>query len=113
MGGKQLGFSDYELMTAKKQTKREKFLAEMEEAVPWATLIALIEPHYPKASKKGGRPGPIKGPSQAAFPPVPGSVTFRKRTSTALHALASETPTAKSKAHSCSVSAGCSVANEV
>ena len=30
MGGKQLGFSDYELTTAKKQTKREKFLAEME-----------------------------------------------------------------------------------
>jgi IS5 family transposase len=27
MGGKQLGFSDYELTTAKKQTKREKFLA--------------------------------------------------------------------------------------
>ena len=24
--------------------------------MPWATLIALIEPHYPKASKKGGRP---------------------------------------------------------
>ena len=34
MGGKQLGFSDYELTTAKKQTKREKFLAEME-AVVW------------------------------------------------------------------------------
>lgn len=29
MGGKQLGFSDYELTTAKKQTKREKFLSEM------------------------------------------------------------------------------------
>jgi hypothetical protein len=29
-----------------------------------------------------------------------GAVTFRKRSSTALHALASETPTAKSKAHS-------------
>ena len=28
MGGKQLGFSDYELTTAKKQTKREKFLSE-------------------------------------------------------------------------------------
>jgi IS5 family transposase len=27
MGGKQLGFSDDELTTAKKQTKREKFLA--------------------------------------------------------------------------------------
>ena len=30
MGGKQLGFSDYKLTTAKKQTKREKFLSEME-----------------------------------------------------------------------------------
>ena len=56
MGGKQLGFSDYELTIAKKQTKREKFLAEMEAVVPWAALIALIEPHYPKASKKGGLP---------------------------------------------------------
>ena len=42
MGGKQLGFSDYELSTAKKQTKREKFLSEMEVVVPWAVLIALI-----------------------------------------------------------------------
>ena len=56
MGGTQLGFSDYELTTAKKQTKREKFLSEMEAVVPWQALIALIEPHYPKASKKGGRP---------------------------------------------------------
>jgi IS5 family transposase len=56
MGGKQLGFSDYELSTAKKQTKREKFLSEMEVVVPWQALIVLIEPHYPKASKKGGRP---------------------------------------------------------
>jgi len=56
MGGKQLGFSDYELTTAKKQTKREKSLSEMDVVVPWQALIALIEPHYPKASKKGGRP---------------------------------------------------------
>ena len=47
MGGKQLGFSDYELTTAKKQTKHEKFLAEMESVVPWAALTALIEPHDP------------------------------------------------------------------
>jgi IS5 family transposase len=33
MGGKPLGFSDYELTTAEKQTKREKFLAEMEAVV--------------------------------------------------------------------------------
>lgn len=63
MGGKQLGFSDYELTTAKKQTKREKFLSDMELVVPWQALIALIEPYYPKASKKGGRPGlPIPWP---------------------------------------------------
>ena len=49
-------FSDYELTTAKKQTKRERFLSEMEAVVPWQALIALIEPHYPKTSKQGGRP---------------------------------------------------------
>jgi len=40
-----------------KQTKRERFLAEMEAVVPWARLRALIEPVYPKGSKgDGGRP---------------------------------------------------------
>ena len=56
MGGKQLGFSDYEQSTAKKRTKRERFLSEMEAVVPWKALIDLIEPHYPKPSSKGGRP---------------------------------------------------------
>ena len=56
MGGKQLGFSDYEQTTAKKRTKREKFLAEMDQVVPWQALIDLIEPHYPRSSQKGGRP---------------------------------------------------------
>ena len=39
-----------------KKTKREQFLAEMDQVVPWARLCALIEPHYPKASPAGGRP---------------------------------------------------------
>jgi IS5 family transposase len=56
MGGKQLGFGDYEQTTAKKRTRREKFLAEMEAVVPWQALVDLIEPHYPKTSRKGGRP---------------------------------------------------------
>src|SRR6185295_15740381 len=38
----------------KKQTKREKFLAEMERAVPWEKLFKIVEPHYPKAGQ--GRP---------------------------------------------------------
>jgi IS5 family transposase len=56
MGGKQFGFSDYELTTAKKQTRREKFFSEMEAVVPWQALMDLIELPYPKSSKKGGRP---------------------------------------------------------
>ena len=32
-----------------KVTRRERFLAEMEAVIPWERLIALIEPHYPKA----------------------------------------------------------------
>ena len=34
-----------------KVTRRERFLAEMDAVIPWARLIALIEPHYPKAGK--------------------------------------------------------------
>jgi IS5 family transposase len=56
MGGKQLGFGDYEQTTARKRTKRERFLAQMEAVVPWKSLIDLIEPQYPKAGSKGGRP---------------------------------------------------------
>jgi IS5 family transposase len=56
MGGKQLGFGDYEQSTAKKQTKREKFLSEMDQVVPWQALSDLIEPFYPKTGSKGGRP---------------------------------------------------------
>ena len=51
-----LRFSDYELTTAKKKTKRENLFFEMDVVVPWQSLIDLMEPHYPKVSKKGGRP---------------------------------------------------------
>ena len=32
-----------------KVTRREQFLAEMNAVIPWARLLALIAPHYPKA----------------------------------------------------------------
>jgi transposase, IS5 family len=41
MGSKQLGFSEYEQSTAKKRTRRERFLGEMENVVPWKALIDL------------------------------------------------------------------------
>jgi len=31
--------------------KRELFLDQMEQVVPWSELLALVEPHYPKAGK--------------------------------------------------------------
>jgi IS5 family transposase len=39
-----------------KKTKREQFLAEMDQVLPWTRLFAVIEPHYPKGSPAGGRP---------------------------------------------------------
>ena len=37
-----------------KTTRRERFLVEMNQAVPWARLVALIAPFYPKGER--GRP---------------------------------------------------------
>jgi transposase len=53
---KQPAFPGLRHAMKKKQTRREKFLAEMEAVVPWSRLLALIEPHYPKVGPKGGRP---------------------------------------------------------
>lgn len=50
----QMSFSDAEYAGKRKQTRRERFLAEMEQVVPWAGLLELIEPSYPKAGN--GRP---------------------------------------------------------
>ena len=38
-----------------RKSKREQFLEEMNRVVPWAGLLALVEPHYPKAGN-GRRP---------------------------------------------------------
>ena len=38
-----------------KVTRRERFLGEMDAVIPWRRLMALIEPHYPKAGR-GRRP---------------------------------------------------------
>lgn len=53
---KQMTFASLAHASKKKVTRREKFLAEMEAVVPWSRLLALIEPHYPKMGRKGGRP---------------------------------------------------------
>ncbi|KAF1307427.1 IS5 family transposase [Pseudomonas putida] len=51
---KQMTFADAEYAGKRKQTRKELFLIEMNQVVPWQGLIVLIEPHYPKGD--GGRP---------------------------------------------------------
>jgi IS5 family transposase len=48
MCSKQLGFSDYKQSIAKKRTRQEIFLSDMDTVVPWQALIDLIDPHYPR-----------------------------------------------------------------
>ena len=54
----QLSFATLDHQNKKKRTKREVFLGEMNEVVPWSQLTALIEPYYPKAGN-GRRPYPL------------------------------------------------------
>jgi transposase, IS5 family len=51
----QTSFSGLAWNSKGRTTRRERFLNEMNAVIPWARLIALIEPHYPKAGR-GRRP---------------------------------------------------------
>ena len=51
---RQGSFSQAEYAGKKKQTRRDKFLAEMERVVPWSRLVERLRPLYPKGSR--GRP---------------------------------------------------------
>ena len=51
---RQGSFSQAEYAGKKKQTRRDKFLSEMERVVPWARLVERLRPLYPKGER--GRP---------------------------------------------------------
>ena len=51
---KQPSFASLAFEGKKKQTRKEKFLTEMDRITPWKKLMRLIEPHYPKGDN--GRP---------------------------------------------------------
>ena len=55
----QISFADAEYAGKRKKTRREVFLEEMEQVVPWKALLKLIEPHYPVAGR-GRRPYPME-----------------------------------------------------
>ncbi len=44
-------FSQAEFADKKKITRREKFLSRMEAVIPWAKLLAVIEPFYFKGQR--------------------------------------------------------------
>lgn len=48
---KQRTFASLAWSTKGKVTRRERFLAEMDAVIPWASLLALIEPYYPKPGR--------------------------------------------------------------
>lgn len=50
----QMSFAQSEYAMKKKVTRRERFLGEMEQVVPWERLVEVIRPHYPKGER--GRP---------------------------------------------------------
>lgn len=57
--GVQRTFAGLAWAEKKKVTRRERFLAEMDAVIPWTELLALIEPHYPTAGRRGRPPVPL------------------------------------------------------
>lgn len=55
----QLTFGDAESLGQRKKARRELFLNEMDQVVPWKRLLTLIEPHYPIAGRRGRQPYPL------------------------------------------------------
>jgi IS5 family transposase len=51
---RQGSFAQAEYAGKKKQTRRDRFLAEMDRVVPWARLVSRLSPFYPKGAR--GRP---------------------------------------------------------
>jgi len=49
----QTTFSELEYAAKKKQTRRDRFLADIEAVTPWPALVAAIEPLYPKNEGRG------------------------------------------------------------
>ena len=53
---KQASFSELEYAAKKKQTRRDRFLAEIEAVTPWGKLERTITPFYPSSGGRGRPP---------------------------------------------------------
>lgn len=52
----QITFAEAELTSKKKQTRRDRLLADLENLVSWSVLESVIESHYSKTDGKQSRP---------------------------------------------------------
>lgn len=52
----QTSFSELEYTAKKKQTRRDRFLSEIEAVTPWAELERAIAPYYPSSGGRGRPP---------------------------------------------------------
>ena len=52
----QTSFSEQEYLAKKKQTRRDRFLSEIEAVTPWTLLTAAIASHYPSSGGRGRPP---------------------------------------------------------
>ena len=62
MDSDQPSFTDIEYGNRRRVSRRERFLETMNAAIPWATWVRLIEPHYyaDKPGKRGRKAKPIE-----------------------------------------------------
>ena len=52
----QTSFSELEYSRKKKQTRRDRFLAEIEAVTPWVILEKTVRPFYPSSGGRGRQP---------------------------------------------------------
>ena len=55
----QVSFEDATYLNRTRKTRKQKFLEEMDKAMPWQIVLAIVEPHYPKG-ERGRRPFPLE-----------------------------------------------------
>ena len=62
MRSEQPSFTDVEYGNRRRVSRREKFLETMSATIPWASWVALIEPHYyaDGPGKRGRKPKPVE-----------------------------------------------------
>lgn len=55
----QITFAEAEFTSKKKQTRRDRLLADLENLVSWSVLESVIESHYSKTDGKQSRPATV------------------------------------------------------